>query len=322
MELRNTTFKYAVYKFLCKLEEQSDDKYFSNFTYDDILNLNFDNDSDRLDCFENKYKTQNKVFNKITQLLAISNSNLFYEGNNTSKNLCNFSETAINFIVDILLKYSSKDSTWKAIKKIDNTKYDGFIKAYQTVADRKKYISEVEFLINGFLGIAEDRFTKNSIQYSVLRDHLIMITQISQLKWMEQITSILYTSLPVTTEDIENSKLGILLNDRSEYFDILTKSIKGLVNNTNSEWQLLKNKRTEEFTDLTYNSKVSDVIDHLGEIAKELDPLSGEEFSKSLNNLPYNEKILTQGKAKKIIEKSFAKLSPEEQKLLLSNFCE
>ena len=180
MELRNTTFKYAVYKFLCKFEEQSDDKYFSNFTYDDILNLNFDNDSDRLERFENKYKTQNKFFNKITRLLAISNSDLFYEGDNTSKNLCSFSETAINFIVDILLKYSSKDSTWKAIKKIDNTKYDGFIKAYQTVADRKKYISEVEFLINGFLGIAEDRFTKISIQYSVLRDHLIMITQISQ----------------------------------------------------------------------------------------------------------------------------------------------
>lgn len=217
MEAKHTTFKYAVYKFLIK----SNDKSFSNINYDQICDKERNNDSSLPNRFENIYKAQSKNFNTITRLLAICGSELFYEENNVSKNLCNFSDNAMDFIAELLFKYNSKDSVWKAIKKIDNTNYDGFLQAYKKVNDRKKYISEVEFLINGFLGIAKDKFSKNSIKYNNLREHLIMITQFSQLKWMEEITSILYTSLPITMEDVENSKLGILLNDHNECLDTL-----------------------------------------------------------------------------------------------------
>lgn len=94
-----------------------------------------------------------------------------------------------------------------------------------------------------------------------------------------------------------------------------------MVNNTNENWQIIKNKRKDEFKALTYNSKLSAAIDHLGKIAKELDPISGEELRKSLNNLPYDEKILTQKKAQKLIEKSLQELPLKERQLILSNFC-
>lgn len=256
---KNKTYNMREVVFLY-LKEKCHRKDYEGITYDQISQKV---DSNLRASFDESCNTFSSNFRDLLTILKIKDE---IESCKKQNGGYSFDEEDKDFLCELMFRYTLKKSereivenekkdtstkidkqvqVWKAIRGIDNERYNGFIDIYIFKTGRA-LIDEVEFIINGFLGIYKKKANEESVRYGDFDRHLKASTQYVRLKWLRETDDILSSALPLSWEEIEATNGEELILEHQSRLEYLIQLIHVIVQIENQLWEDKKLQRIEE----------------------------------------------------------------------------
>lgn len=223
-----------------------------------------------------------------------------------------FYKADVEFLCELFYKYENS-SLFKQMCQINNDSYDGFVRFYQHTHS-KEIIDNLEFVINGFIGIVKKR-GKHEGELEAYRDYLVAHTQLKQIKWIYDMENIFAQMPKLTKDDVEFSFLGIIRDDYGRLLEDMGRLIKAIVERGNSVFEEIKEYRRDEisyFYDKDAFVSIESMLHDIHVICKNVEEEEQEKINES--NL-----ILTKQQARKK-RKKMQKVDDAATNLLVEDY--
>lgn len=312
------TFEKVVYLYLVNKK-----KYltYSVLKFDELVELKKQQIDKKniYDEFKIQYKNEANKFSDILDIFQIKD---FFAVCKKTKGGYQFDKDGAEFISELLYRYSQK-GVWREIRHVKNENFDGFIQIYRGPHGRS-LLSELKFAIDGFLDIYEKHVKKDSQKYMDFKNALFISTQYNRLIWIQEMENIMFSAIPITMEEVYQTRCGVLLQDYEEQLYEVQQRIKEVIEIENSEWDLIKNYRTLEAEHCVVGDEIDDVMQHLIAEMKKHDLVAGEVYEDTYYQAEIRHPVKPgsvqerkqQDKVNKVFKRAFDELSEEEKRVV------
>lgn len=310
------------------------DPLFSNYTLEELTGkvpTACSHTDDPVSRFENARADLTKDFSDILRIFSMDGFRDDFKVNNQ---YC-FSKTDLIFVVELIRRYRTSYIWKKEIKKILNYPLDkrNFIVRFQNSKSPSDFAVELNFAVEGFLVMHDSLEHISEESKKAFKKALQISTQYMTINLIQNFfKKIVYIgSLYPTSEEVNHSINGVLLNDYNQWLEEVTKKLENFIDDNAKEWTQQKDVRMHEFDQwLDQNPPVklriiSDCIEHMRQFIQEnypgyrLDDNLDVSFDKSDNKTCQKARIET-SKEREILEKALKNEyheHPKELTLLL-----
>lgn len=194
-----------------------------------------------IDDIENEYKN---IDRDLKDIFRIFNIEIFL---NKWKNVANeyeFYESDVKFLCNVLNKYR-ENKIWKKIKKVDNSKFGGFVNLYRQEGT-VELLDELSFVVDGFAAMCEKKCEGKDAEINDFINTLLIYTQLRQIKSMEKMKEILFSLPTLSLDDIYSSPAGILLEDYQKFLYLVQDKLSEVISSAKKFWEQDVEERKEE----------------------------------------------------------------------------
>lgn len=242
-----------------------------------------------------------------------------------------FYRSDVEFLCSVLYKYKN-DNVWKKIKKVNNSRFDGFVNLYKQ-DDSAKLLKELRNIFDGFVSMYERRNEGQHEKIEDFKNNLLIQTQLRQIEGMEEIKRILFSLPTLSLDEVYQSLGGKLLQDYQRFLEIVKEKLSYVINQATDIWEENVEDKKKEFDRMLkrphQNPELfNNAIQHLIQLIKEnkenkeigeyIDAIFNEKQVDENNNKKDEKKErLFQTRVREIIEKTVEELPENEKSAIL-----
>ena len=295
------------------LKEYEKRNYPENISFDQIENEKNKISGGELikiiDDIDNGYKNYSKYLKDISRIFRIE---IFWDRWKSETGEYEFYESDVEFLCNLLYKYQN-EKIWKKIRKVDNSKFDGFVNLYRQ--GTIELLDELRFVVDGFVAMCEKRCEGKDAEIDDFEYRLLIYTQLRQIKCMEKMKEILFSLPTLSLDEICNSPAGILLEDYQKFLYLVQGKLSEVISNAKKFWEQDVEKRKQELDELIILYEDDDEFTELFNYAIEQSHIL--ENDNNIENCVSSKDRLNMSKKRKENEDAIEKLPEEEKDVIL-----